>query len=80
MTLSFTTAGESHGPAVIATLFGLPFGHSLDTALINAQLKRRQTLRLMIAHVIDDDGYCRRFICLECSHRQEQRAEENASH
>lgn len=42
MALTFTTAGESHGPAVIATLFGLPFGHKLDLAWINAQLRRRQ--------------------------------------
>src|SRR5687768_12336885 len=42
MALSFSTAGESHGPAVIATLFGLPFGHALDLDWINAQLKRRQ--------------------------------------
>jgi chorismate synthase len=42
MALSFTTAGESHGPAVIATLFGLPFGHALDVDWINSQLKRRQ--------------------------------------
>jgi len=42
MALTFTTAGESHGPAVIATLFGLPFGHALDLAWINSQLKRRQ--------------------------------------
>jgi chorismate synthase len=42
MALSFTTAGESHGPAVIATLLGFPFGHALDLAFINAQLKRRQ--------------------------------------
>ncbi len=42
MTLTFTTAGESHGPAVIATLHGLPFGHGLDIAWINDQLRRRQ--------------------------------------
>jgi chorismate synthase len=42
MSLHFTTAGESHGPAVIATVFGLPFGHRLDVDLINAQLRRRQ--------------------------------------
>ncbi len=42
MALTFTTAGESHGPAVIATLFGLPFGHKLDLAWINEQLRRRQ--------------------------------------
>lgn len=42
MPLTFTTAGESHGPAVVATVFGLPFGHALDLEWINAQLKRRQ--------------------------------------
>ncbi|MHC4841754.1 MAG: chorismate synthase, partial [Planctomycetota bacterium] len=42
MTLTFQTAGESHGPAVVATLNGLPFGHALDIDWINAQLKRRQ--------------------------------------
>jgi chorismate synthase len=42
MKLRYTTAGESHGPAVIATVFGLPFGHALDVEFIIAQLKRRQ--------------------------------------
>ncbi|MCA8916738.1 MAG: chorismate synthase [Planctomycetes bacterium] len=42
MALTFTTAGESHGPAVVASLFGLPFGHALDLDWINSQLKRRQ--------------------------------------
>lgn len=42
MTLTFQTAGESHGPAIIATLNGIPFGHKLDTDWINSQLKRRQ--------------------------------------
>lgn len=42
MALTFTTAGESHGRAVIASLFGFPFGHKLDLEWINAQLKRRQ--------------------------------------
>ena len=42
MALIFTTAGESHGPGVITSLFGLPFGHTLDVEWINAQLKRRQ--------------------------------------
>jgi len=42
MALTFHTAGESHGPAVIATVSGLPFGHALDTGWINAQLLRRQ--------------------------------------
>lgn len=42
MALTFNTAGESHGPAVVASLFGFPFGHTLDLNWINAQLKRRQ--------------------------------------
>lgn len=42
MTLTFNTAGESHGPAVVASVFGFPFGHELDTDWINSQLKRRQ--------------------------------------
>ncbi|MCC6464693.1 MAG: chorismate synthase [Planctomycetes bacterium] len=42
MALTFTTAGESHGKAVVATLFGFPFGHPLDLERINAQLRRRQ--------------------------------------
>jgi chorismate synthase len=42
MALSYSTAGESHGKAVIATLFGLPAGHKLDLAYVNAQLSRRQ--------------------------------------
>ncbi|MBZ0137395.1 MAG: chorismate synthase [Planctomycetes bacterium] len=42
MALTFSTAGESHGPGVIASVFGFPFGHELDTDWINAQLKRRQ--------------------------------------
>lgn len=42
MALSYTSAGESHGKAVIATVFGLPAGHKLDLERINAQLARRQ--------------------------------------
>jgi len=42
MALHYTTAGESHGKAVIATVFGLPAGHKLDLERINAQLARRQ--------------------------------------
>lgn len=43
MGLRFLTAGESHGPAVIAVLDGLPAGLELDPAVINLELKRRQT-------------------------------------
>jgi chorismate synthase len=38
----FTTAGESHGPALIAVLEGIPAGLSLSTEYINTQLARRQ--------------------------------------
>ncbi|HZG35911.1 MAG TPA: chorismate synthase [Gaiellaceae bacterium] len=42
MTLSLTTAGESHGPALVAILEGLPAGLQLDRAAIDADLRRRQ--------------------------------------
>ncbi|MCA8939118.1 MAG: chorismate synthase, partial [Planctomycetes bacterium] len=40
--LRFTTAGESHGAAVIATLEGLPAGFKPDVEAINDALRRRQ--------------------------------------
>ena len=42
MTLRFTTAGESHGQALVAILEGLPAGVPLLAADVNAQLARRQ--------------------------------------
>ena len=42
MTFSFTTAGESHGRALIATIEGLPAGLSVDQEFINHELWRRQ--------------------------------------
>lgn len=42
MTLGLTTAGESHGPALVAILTGLPAGLALDRAAIDADLRRRQ--------------------------------------
>ncbi|HKG43134.1 MAG TPA: chorismate synthase [Gaiellaceae bacterium] len=42
MTLSLVTAGESHGPALVAILTGLPAGLVLDRAAIDADLARRQ--------------------------------------
>ncbi|HWG57066.1 MAG TPA: chorismate synthase [Gaiellaceae bacterium] len=42
MTLSLTTAGESHGPALVAIVTGLPAGLELDRAAIDADLHRRQ--------------------------------------
>jgi chorismate synthase len=40
--LRFTTAGESHGPALVAVLEGIPAGLSLSTDYIDIQLARRQ--------------------------------------
>jgi chorismate synthase len=42
VTLGLTTAGESHGPALVAILTGLPAGLELDRAAIDADLRRRQ--------------------------------------
>lgn len=42
MTFSFTTAGESHGRALIAIIEGLPAGLAIDPAFINHELWRRQ--------------------------------------
>lgn len=42
MTLRFLTAGESHGPALVAILEGLPAGLSIDEEIIEKQLLRRQ--------------------------------------
>jgi chorismate synthase len=40
--MTLVTAGESHGPALVAVLTGLPAGLVLDKALIDADLHRRQ--------------------------------------
>jgi chorismate synthase len=40
--LSLVTAGESHGPALVAIVTGLPAGLVLDKAAIDADLHRRQ--------------------------------------
>ena len=42
MTLTLTTAGESHGPALVAIVTGLPAGLLLDRAAIDDDLRRRQ--------------------------------------
>jgi chorismate synthase len=42
MTLRLSSAGESHGPALVAILTGLPAGLLLDRAAIDADLRRRQ--------------------------------------
>jgi len=40
--LDYQTAGESHGPACLSVVTGLPAGLKLDADLINAELARRQ--------------------------------------
>jgi chorismate synthase len=42
MTLELRTAGESHGPALVGILSGLPAGLVLERAAIEADLRRRQ--------------------------------------
>jgi chorismate synthase len=42
VTLGLTTAGESHGPALVALVTGLPAGLVLDKDAIDADLRRRQ--------------------------------------
>jgi chorismate synthase len=42
MTLELSTAGESHGPALVAILSGVPAGLELDRAAIDADQRRRQ--------------------------------------
>jgi chorismate synthase len=42
MALELVTAGESHGPALVAILTGLPAGLVLDREAIDADLRRRQ--------------------------------------
>ncbi len=40
--LRYLTAGESHGPALTAIVEGFPSGLTLDTAIIDRELERRQ--------------------------------------
>jgi chorismate synthase len=42
VTLDLVTAGESHGPALVAIVSGLPAGLVLDRAAIDEDLRRRQ--------------------------------------
>jgi chorismate synthase len=42
VTLEVVTAGESHGPALVAIVSGLPAGLVLDKAAIDEDLRRRQ--------------------------------------
>lgn len=40
--LRYTTAGESHGTCLLATIEGVPYGTPVDLAHVNAELARRQ--------------------------------------
>ena len=42
MTLRFTTAGESHGPGLVAIVEGMPAGLELDRAALDREMARRQ--------------------------------------
>jgi chorismate synthase len=42
VTLKFTTAGESHGPGLVAIVEGLPAGLELDRAALDRDMARRQ--------------------------------------
>ena len=42
MALQLTSAGESHGPALVAIVTGLPAGLELDRVAIDSDLRRRQ--------------------------------------
>jgi chorismate synthase len=42
VTLGLVSAGESHGPALVAIVTGLPAGLALDRTAIDADLRRRQ--------------------------------------
>jgi chorismate synthase len=42
VTLRLTTAGESHGPALVAVVEGLPAGLVLDRTAVDSDLQRRQ--------------------------------------
>lgn len=42
MSIRYLTAGESHGPALVTILEGIPAGLSLKDEMINSQLARRQ--------------------------------------
>ncbi|MGA1265548.1 MAG: chorismate synthase [Phycisphaerales bacterium] len=42
MSLRYLTAGESHGPGMLAVVEGLPAGLEVDTAFVDEELRRRQ--------------------------------------
>jgi len=42
VTLRFTTAGESHGPGLVAIVEGMPAGLELDRGALDREMARRQ--------------------------------------
>src|SRR4030095_11101315 len=57
MALELVTAGESHGPALVAIVTGLPAGLVLDRDAIDADLRRRQQgYRRRPRQQIEQDG------------------------
>ena len=42
MSIRYLTAGESHGPALVTILEGIPAGLELPAEVIDQQLARRQ--------------------------------------
>jgi chorismate synthase len=46
---SFTTFGESHGPAIGGTIDGCPAGLYLDLDFVKSEMRRRRPNRELIA-------------------------------
>ncbi|MBT3669556.1 MAG: chorismate synthase [Chloroflexi bacterium] len=42
MSIRYLTSGESHGPALVAIIDGIPAGLNIDSTIIDEDLKRRQ--------------------------------------
>ena len=54
--LRFSTAGESHGEALVALLSGMPAGLAVDLEFVNRELWRRQQgYRARRTHAIERD-------------------------
>ena len=51
--LSYRTAGESHGPAIIALVEGMPAGVAVDSPFIDAELQRQETAPVDLAKLLN---------------------------
>jgi chorismate synthase len=47
--LEYVTAGESHGPELVAVLTGLPAGVPVDRTFLQAMLRRRKNAEIRTA-------------------------------